>query len=167
MRTTERLRAVFGPFYPPTLQQVVNHAEKLREVVAIHELTPPSDEWAEVWLLGRAQEIGEFVGEIARAWRGGEISDQKAARSLVGYIESLHAGLARHLGVTVPTCCRASPNATALGGPVDALTRDMPLSDVERALALVEESRDHRVRIVRAVRKEPALPPTVPSRSSS
>jgi hypothetical protein len=49
--------STFGPFYPAALQETVNHAERLCEVLLAYELSPPSNEWAAAWTVGRAEEV--------------------------------------------------------------------------------------------------------------
>lgn len=86
------------PHYPPTLQQVVNHADRLCELIAVHELTPPSDEWAAAWLFGRAEEMARLAQDILDSWRDGRMEEAKARATLEAYMVSLREGLAKHVG---------------------------------------------------------------------
>ena len=86
----------FIPPYPPRLQEVVHHADRLCELIAVHELTPPRDEWAAAWLFGRAEEILD-------SWRDGHTEEAKARATLEEYMVSLREGLAKHLGVASMT----------------------------------------------------------------
>ena len=105
--------SVFGPFYPATLQAVVNHAERLSDLLAIHELAPPTQEWAQVWMTGRAEEIVRFTEDVVTRWRAGRLKDANAAATLDGYLVAVHEGLARHLGCDAPSCCDGATAATA------------------------------------------------------
>jgi hypothetical protein len=107
---------VFGPFYPPALQAVVNHAERLAELLGVHELAPPTQEWAEAWTIGRADEVVRFVEEVVARWREGRVPDEHAAAALEDYLAALHEGLAKHLGCTAPSCCAGGEATTARPG---------------------------------------------------
>jgi hypothetical protein len=104
---------VFGPFYPPALQAVVNHAERLTELLGVHELAPPTQEWAQAWMTGRADEIVRFVEDVVVLWRAGEVGDADATATLDGYLVALHEGLAKHLRCGAPSCCVADAATTA------------------------------------------------------
>lgn len=104
---------VFGPFYPPALQAVVNHAERLSELLGIHELAPPTQEWALAWMTGRADEIVRFVEQIVALWREGTLKEGDAAATLDGYLVTLHEGLAKHLRCGAPSCCTGDAATTA------------------------------------------------------
>lgn len=105
--------SVFGPFYPPALQAVVNHAERLSELLAIHELAPPTQEWAQAWMTGRADEIVRFVEHVVGLWQGGKVREAEAAATLDGYIAALHEGLSKHLGCKAASCCVGDEATTA------------------------------------------------------
>lgn len=105
--------SVFGPFYPPALQAVVNHAERLSELLAIHELAPPTQEWAHAWMTGRADEVVRFVEHVAGLWQGGKVREAEAASTLDGYIAELHEGLSKHLGCEAASCCVGDEATTA------------------------------------------------------
>jgi hypothetical protein len=107
---------VFGPFYPPALQAVVNHAERLAELLGIHELAPPTQEWALAWTTGRADEVVRFVEHVVGLWRGEGLDEAAAAATLDGYLAALHEGLARHLGCEAPSCCTGDQTTTARPG---------------------------------------------------
>jgi hypothetical protein len=116
---------VFGPFYPPVLQSVVNHAERLSDLLAIRELTPPSEEWAEAWTTGRADEIARFAEHVVGLWQERRLGDRGAAAMLEGYLAVVHEGLARHFGREAPACCEAataetSPHHRSNAGPQHA-----------------------------------------------
>lgn len=108
--------SVFGPFYPPALQAVVNHSERLSELLVVHELAPPTQEWANVWMTGRADEVVRFAEHVVAQWREGRIGEDEAAATLDGYLVTLHEGLARHLRCDAPSCCEGSSAATARPG---------------------------------------------------
>jgi hypothetical protein len=107
---------IFGPFYPPALQAAVNHAERLAELLGVHELAPPTQEWAQAWTIGRADEVVRFVEEVVRRWREGPVRDEDAAATLEDYLAALHEGLAKHLGCTAPSCCADGDATTARPG---------------------------------------------------
>jgi hypothetical protein len=104
---------VFGPFYPPALQAVINHAERLSELLGIHELAPPTQEWALAWMTGRADEIVRFVEHVVALWREGTLKDADAAATLDGYLAAVHEGLATHLKCDAPSCCVGDAATTA------------------------------------------------------
>ena len=104
---------VFGPFYPPALQAVINHAERLSELLGIHELAPPTQEWALVWMTGRADEIVRFVEHVVALRREGTLTDADAAATLAGYLAAVHEGLATHLKCAAPSCCVGDAATTA------------------------------------------------------
>jgi hypothetical protein len=101
--------SMFGPFYPATLQAVVNHAERAAELLSALEAgAPQPDEWAWAWLTGRASEIERLVEHVATAWRRGEVAEQDAAAVVGRYLGILHEGMQRHLGLRSPACCAGS-----------------------------------------------------------
>ena len=104
--------SAFGPFYPPDLQAVVNHAERLADLLVAHELSPPEDEWAQAWLLNRAAEVAQYVEHVVASWRTGGVDEATAARALDGYLVIVHDGMARHLAHAPKTCCRAQDSTT-------------------------------------------------------
>ena len=104
---------VFGPFYPPVLQSVVNHAERLSDLLAIRELTPPAEEWAVAWTTGRADEIARFAEHVVGLWQERRLGDRGAAAMLEGYLAVVHEGLTRHFGREAPACCEAATAETS------------------------------------------------------
>ena len=122
----------FGPFYPAILQPIVDHAERLWALVAVHELAPPSDEWATAWLVGRSEEIARVASEVLRSWHEEKTRDTEAAAELQAYLALVHGGLAKSLGCSAPACCQAPAEGTADGRSRAAVTIDVPLSDVLR-----------------------------------
>ena len=102
----------FGPFYPPLLQEEVNHAERLVDL--LHRVpVPHANDAASAWLTGRAEEIECFVGEVTADWTAARIRSIAAALSIGTYIEGLHRNLARRLGVETPRCCSPLLDVTA------------------------------------------------------
>lgn len=116
----------FGPFYPPELQRVVDHAQRmtlfLRSVeakVLTLALRLASDPAAsELWLVGRADEAEAFVGDLAREYLDGAASADRAAAAIDRYVALVHDGLAHRLGIHPAACCL---NAAA---SVEARVRD-------------------------------------------
>jgi len=119
---------MFGPFYPAPLQEVVNHAERLAELLRTGRLVAaPLDDWAAAWMIGREGEIERFL-ELTLTGRAHRTVDDAAATAiLAGYLASLHEGMARRLGLHRPACCNGAGEATALPPPGDAITREVPL----------------------------------------
>jgi hypothetical protein len=94
----------FGPFYPPLLQEEVNHAERLVDL--LHRVpVPGADDEASAWLTGRAEEIECFVREVTTDWSAGRVRSISAAVAIGTYLDNLHRHLARRLGVETPRCC--------------------------------------------------------------
>jgi len=89
--------------YPQALQQVVQRADRLCTLIAVHELTPPCDEWAAVWLFGRAEEMAVLAQDILDSWREGRMEEATCRATLEAYLASLHDGLAKHVR------CSATP----------------------------------------------------------
>lgn len=119
---------MFGPFYRAPLQEVVNHAERLAELLRTGRLVSvPLDDWASAWMSGREGEIERFL-ELTLTGRGRAIVDDAAAAAiLTGYLASLHEGMARCLGLHRPACCNDAGAATVLLPSGDAITREVPL----------------------------------------
>jgi hypothetical protein len=115
---------MFGPFYPAPLQEVVNHAERLAELLRTGRLVPaprerleplePLDEWAMAWMSGREGEIRRFVEHTLARRASGKVDDAAAATVLAGYLASLHQGMARRLRLHRPPCCTGAGEATAI-----------------------------------------------------
>jgi len=116
--------STFGPFYPASLQETVNHAERLCEVLVAYELSPPSNEWAAAWTVGRADEVARFAEHVTASWRGGTLGERDASETLRGYLASVHEGMALHLGRIEPPCC-AGDGCT---------TKPLPPSDGSRTI---------------------------------
>ncbi len=115
----------FGPFYPSDLQDAVNHAERLAELVA--RLRLPSHEGAATaWLVGRADEIETVVTLVAREWTSKDASESSAARTLRGYLATLHVGMALHFPRAPLSCCAADFATTALPAAAMDATLESP-----------------------------------------
>jgi hypothetical protein len=102
----------FGPFYPPFLQEEVNHAERLANLLR-RVPVPGADDEASAWLIGRADEIECFVGEVTADWNTGRVRSIPAAVAIGTYVDGLHRNLARRLGVRTPRCCSSTLDVTA------------------------------------------------------
>jgi hypothetical protein len=105
----------FGPFYPLVLQAVMNHAERLAELLAQRERVTRDFDVGGVWLIGRATELQCVAAMIAVDWQERRLPTAAAAGKLARYVRELHDGLAMHLDVAVPACCHAPPAATRPG----------------------------------------------------
>jgi hypothetical protein len=102
----------FGPFYPPTLQEAVNHAERLATLL---QRVPVNGAYNDstAWITGRAEEIACFVDAVTRDWHAGRLSNDGAARTIDRYIDTLHRDLDERPGVDAPRCCSAALAVTS------------------------------------------------------
>ena len=122
------MNATFGPFYPGCLQNVVNHAERLTNLLAMcHAGTKD----AAVWLEGRAEEIEAYVANLAHDWRFEHLGELEAVRRLESYLDSVHAGYEHHFGQA--TCCtdvgqHITRSLSTAGDLVPLETRTLPSS---------------------------------------
>jgi hypothetical protein len=125
--------AAFGPFYPPLLQDAVNHAERM---VIMIERTPVADaaDEASAWLVGRGEEIECFVGAVLSDWHDARISRGHAFVAINAYLSDLHEDLPRRLGVRRPSCCAAADMGTALPVSCSSLTAEAPVIPSVRLL---------------------------------
>jgi hypothetical protein len=121
----------FGPFYPPYLQEAVDHAERLVELLQGLD-QHAARKSAATWLVGRVEEVECLVGELTLEWRCGDMSAAETAQSVMAYVQALHRGLAINFGELAPSCCVTSLVATA--PPVSFLdvTRSFPPSMAPR-----------------------------------
>ena len=113
----------FGPFYPPLLQVAVSHAERVATLVSSFEASPARydvssrpryDGWAWAWVTGRASEIESVVEQAAGAWRRGVLGERDATARIDHYLDLLHDGMRRHLGMHAPSCCGGAFASTAV-----------------------------------------------------
>jgi hypothetical protein len=117
----------FGPFYPPFLQEAVNHAERLVEV--LEALDPTTARLsATTWLVGRVEEVECLVGELTAEWKRGEMSESEATHSVNTYVQALHRGLAINFGELAPSCCVNSLIITATPASFLSVTASFPPS---------------------------------------
>jgi hypothetical protein len=99
--------ASFGTRYPVVLQAVMNHAQRLRSFLDERERRMhPSDAGAQ-WITGRAGEVQCVVALVAIDWHQQRLSSEGAATTLARYVREIHDGLAMHLDIGMPPCCRA------------------------------------------------------------
>jgi hypothetical protein len=114
-----------GTRYPAVLQAVMNHAQRLRMFLEERERrTHPNDAEAP-WLIGRAGEVQCVVALVALDWYQERLSAQDAALRLSRYVRGLHDGLAMHLDVGMPPCCRL-PLARTSPQPSETKRRVQP-----------------------------------------
>ena len=110
----------FGPFYPRELQDAINHAERLSELLQRMRASV-DDEAGAAWLMGRVDEIAVFVACVAQEWRLQELDVSAAAEIIRAYVDALHPGLKLHFGMTAPSCCTGHLNRTVPPpSPLDA-----------------------------------------------
>lgn len=96
----------FGTRYPVVLQAVIDHAQRLRRFVEDREgRARPGDAGAQ-WLTGRAGEIQCVVALVALDWHQQRLSGEDAAVKLARYVKEIHDGMAMHLDIGMPPCCR-------------------------------------------------------------
>jgi hypothetical protein len=108
----------FGTRYPVVLQAVMNHAQRLRLFLEERERRTQADDPGASWLIGRAGEIQCVVALAALDWHQSRLSGEGAASVLARYIKDIHDGMAMHLDIGMPPCCRAPLARTA--GPGDS-----------------------------------------------
>jgi|HubBroStandDraft_6_1064221.scaffolds.fasta_scaffold147663_2 hypothetical protein len=92
--------------YPPELDAVLQHAQRLREFIARKERATYILDPGGPWIAGRSGEIQCVVAIVALDWHEGRHGTEGAVVSLNRYLRELHDGLAMHLDVGQPPCCR-------------------------------------------------------------
>jgi hypothetical protein len=100
----------FGPYYPLALESVMRHAERLTELLTLCERRVAPHDAGGAWITGRAAELRCVATVIGRDWHDGTVSADAAAARLTRHIKHLHEGLAQHLGLRWPSCCRPNLN---------------------------------------------------------
>ena len=93
--------------YPPELDAVLQHAQRLREFVARKERGTYIFDAGGPWIAGRSGEIQCVVALVALDWHEGRHGTEGAVLSLNRYLRGLHDGLAMHLDIDQPPCCRS------------------------------------------------------------
>jgi hypothetical protein len=112
----------FGIRYPIVLQAVINHADRLRVFIEDRERrVRPGDAGAQ-WLTGRAGEIQCVVALVALDWHQQRLSGEASAVKLACYLREIHDGLAMHLDIGMPPCCRAPIRAAVTPRRASAIT---------------------------------------------
>jgi hypothetical protein len=96
----------FGTRYPVVFQAVMNHAQRLRRFIEDRESRARPGDGGAQWLTGRAGEIQCVVALIALDWHQQRLSGDAAAAKLARYVKDIHDGLAMHLDIGMPPCCR-------------------------------------------------------------
>jgi hypothetical protein len=114
-----------GPRYPVVLQAVMNHANRLRSFVEDRESRARPGDPGLPWLTGRAGEIQCVVALVALDWHQQRLSGEAAATKLARYVRDLHDGLAMHLDIGMPPCCRVVSKCSA-GVPRPRAAADRP-----------------------------------------
>ncbi len=102
--------STFGPFYSRILQRAINHAERLADelaralddVLVASSFDPWTPSAAEVWLIGRAEEVEAVVADVVLDRQTGRLTDEEAAAEIQHYVDHLIAGLARHVRTRSP-----------------------------------------------------------------
>lgn len=106
----------FGTRYPVVLQAVIDHAQRLRTFLEERERRMHPYEPGASWLTGRSGEIQCVVALVALDWHKGRLSGEAAASKLARYVKDIHDGMAMHLDIGMPPCCRV-PLARAASRP--------------------------------------------------
>jgi hypothetical protein len=96
----------FGTRYPIVFQAVMNHAQRLRSFLEEREGRLLESDAGARWLIGRAGEVQCVVALIALDWHQERLSSDAAATKLARYVREIHDGLAMHLDIGMPPCCR-------------------------------------------------------------
>jgi hypothetical protein len=96
----------FSRRYPPELDAVLQHAQRLREFIARKERATYIFDPGGSWITGRSGEIQCVVAIVAMDWHEGRHCTDGAVVSLNRYLRGLHDGLAMHLDIEQPPCCR-------------------------------------------------------------
>jgi len=118
----------FGPYYPPRLQRVVDHAERLAQFLTVDRVASAvGDEWATAWLVGRSSEIEQVVRLVLERWWNGDGGETAAIVAIESYLGDLHNGMARHMQLSAAPCCDESLAAMARRLAADAGMRDLVL----------------------------------------
>jgi hypothetical protein len=95
-----------GTRYPAVLQAAMNHALRLRAFLEERERAARPNDPEAAWLIGRAGEVQCVVAILALDWYHERLSGPDAALRLSRYLREIHDGLAMHLDVGMPPCCR-------------------------------------------------------------
>jgi hypothetical protein len=95
-----------GTRYPAVLQAVMNHAERLRGFLLERERKVRVGDPGASWIIGRAGEVQCVVALIALDWYEERYTGQEAAIRLSRYVREIHDGLAMHLDIAMPPCCK-------------------------------------------------------------
>jgi hypothetical protein len=116
---------VFGPRYSPELQAVVNHAERFCELLARLEDLYARRGASHEWLTSRREEIEAVLGLVIDDWAADRIDEGQATREAAQYLDELHAGARRSLGLgPVLGCCEEDEARTvSLATKYEAVTR--------------------------------------------
>lgn len=106
------MSGIFGRPVPPALQEPMQHAERLCEVLARLE-ERGSSERARAWLVGRREEIEKVLSLVVYDWAAKIRTDQEACASVVEYLAELHSAVRRLFGLEpVLDCCFGDVVAT-------------------------------------------------------
>jgi hypothetical protein len=95
--------------YPPELDAVLEHARRLQDFMGRKERATYIFDAGGPWIAGRAGEIQCVVALVAMDWHEGRHDTEAAVASLNRYLRGLHDGLAMHLDIEQPPCCRPLP----------------------------------------------------------
>jgi hypothetical protein len=112
--------------YPPELEAVLQHAQRLREFIGRKERGTYIVDAGGPWIAGRSGEIQCVVALMAIDWHEGRQTTAEAIASLNRYLRALHDGLAMHLDIDQPPCCRTPREPSPSKRSTDRLARTKP-----------------------------------------
>jgi hypothetical protein len=95
----------------------MNHAQRLRGFLEERERKTRLGDPGAPWLIGRAGEVQCVVALIALDWYQERYAAQEAAVRLARYVREIHDGLAMHLDIAMPPCCKLPLARAALRAP--------------------------------------------------
>jgi RNA polymerase sigma factor for flagellar operon FliA len=116
---------VFSGQYPKDLAKVIEHAERMTDVLNEMERVR-----TDAWFLGRAVELRGVVSLAVADWRSGASDAEAAGRAILSYVDTLHRGASKRLrcGLALECCelddvitAEASDDAESVAG-TDAKT---------------------------------------------
>ena len=127
----------FGPFYPQPMLAAVARAERIYETVSsalADILTSPA--WdpdapteAEVWIIGRTEEIEQFVRAEVLDWEAGRTRIETTASTIERYLDLIEQGLREHVRAGSAVFAAADTQVTRVPAP-DTTTRPDPAPPV-------------------------------------
>ncbi len=100
---------------PEALSAQVAQADHLSRALGFLSAQASKRELADLWLLGRSDEVRTLVDEILSEWSDGAIDTGYACEAIGSYVGSLHIALHRRYGGNGASCC--GPHLEPFAGP--------------------------------------------------